>query len=48
MISSSSWCRMWPTPRAAGKILAKVAEKKGWAVTGMEIYPTGTSDFSMA
>jgi branched-chain amino acid transport system substrate-binding protein len=33
--------------RAAGKILGKVAKKKGWDVTGMEIYPTGTSDFSM-
>jgi branched-chain amino acid transport system substrate-binding protein len=33
--------------RAAGKILGKVAAKKGWNVTGMEIYPTGTSDFSM-
>ena len=33
--------------RAAGKILGKVAAKKGWDVTGMEIYPTGTSDFSM-
>ncbi|HKI48485.1 MAG TPA: ABC transporter substrate-binding protein, partial [Desulfobacteria bacterium] len=33
--------------RAAGKILGKVAAKKGWDITGMEIYPTGTSDFSM-
>ena len=33
--------------RAAGKILGKVAAKKGWDVTGMEIYPTGTGDFSM-
>ena len=33
--------------RAAGKILGKVAAKKGWNVTGMEIYPTGTGDFSM-
>jgi len=33
--------------RAAGKILGKLAKKKGWDVTGMEIYPTGTTDFSM-
>ncbi len=33
--------------RAAGKILGKVAAKKGWDVTGMEVYPTGTGDFSM-
>ena len=33
--------------RAAGKILGKLAKKMGWDVTGTEIYPTGTSDFSM-
>jgi branched-chain amino acid transport system substrate-binding protein len=33
--------------RAAGQILEKVASEKGWNVTGTEIYPTGTGDFSM-
>jgi branched-chain amino acid transport system substrate-binding protein len=33
--------------RAAGKILKKVAAKKGFDITGLEIYPTGTTDFSM-
>ncbi len=33
--------------RAAGAILGKLAAKNGWDVTGTEIYPTGTTDFSM-
>jgi branched-chain amino acid transport system substrate-binding protein len=33
--------------RAAGQILEKLATEKGWNVTGTEIYPTGTGDFSM-
>jgi branched-chain amino acid transport system substrate-binding protein len=33
--------------RAAGQILEKLASEKGWNVTGTEIYPTGTGDFSM-
>jgi len=34
--------------RAGGGIIAKVMEKKGWHVIGKpEIYPTGTTDFSM-
>ena len=33
--------------RAAGEILKKVIEPKGWTVTGMEVFPTGTGDFSM-
>ncbi len=33
--------------RAGGKIIAKIMAKKGWNVLGQEIYPTGTSDFSM-
>jgi branched-chain amino acid transport system substrate-binding protein len=33
--------------KAAGEILAKLAKEKGWNVTGTEIYPTGTGDFSM-
>jgi branched-chain amino acid transport system substrate-binding protein len=33
--------------RGAAKIIEKIAKKKGWNVTGMEIYPTGATDFSM-
>lgn len=33
--------------RGAAKIIEKIATKKGWNVTGMEIYPTGATDFSM-
>ncbi len=33
--------------RAGGGIIAKVMGKKGWAVIGTEIYPTGSTDFSM-
>ncbi len=33
--------------RAAGQILSKVAGEKGFDIKGMEIYPTGTGDFSM-
>lgn len=33
--------------RGAANIMNKVALKKGWNVTGVEIYPTGASDFSM-
>jgi branched-chain amino acid transport system substrate-binding protein len=33
--------------RAAGEILKKVAEPQGFTVTGLEIFPTGTTDFSM-
>jgi branched-chain amino acid transport system substrate-binding protein len=33
--------------RGAAEVMEKVAIKKGWNVTGMEIYPTGASDFSM-
>lgn len=33
--------------RGAAKVMKAVAEKKGWNVTGVEIYPTGASDFSM-
>ena len=33
--------------RAGGSIIAKIMTKKGWKVLGQEIYPTGTSDFSM-
>ncbi|WP_299980664.1 ABC transporter substrate-binding protein [Desulfobacula sp.] len=34
--------------RGAAKVMAKVAGSKGFEVTGSEIFPTGTSDFSMA
>jgi branched-chain amino acid transport system substrate-binding protein len=33
--------------RGAAKVMKSVAEKQGWNVTGVEIYPTGASDFSM-
>jgi branched-chain amino acid transport system substrate-binding protein len=33
--------------RVAAKIMNSVAIKKGWNVTGVEIYPTGATDFSM-
>ena len=33
--------------RAAAGIVKDIAEKKGWNVTGLEIYPTGATDFSM-
>ena len=33
--------------RGAAKVMEDVAKKKGWNVTGVEIYPTGASDFSM-
>ncbi|MCF8145221.1 MAG: ABC transporter substrate-binding protein [Deltaproteobacteria bacterium] len=33
--------------RGGGKVLGKVAADKGWQVLGTEIYPTGTTDFSM-
>jgi branched-chain amino acid transport system substrate-binding protein len=33
--------------RGAAKIMNAVATKKGWNVTGVEIYPTGATDFSM-
>jgi branched-chain amino acid transport system substrate-binding protein len=33
--------------RGAAKVMQKVATKKGWNVTGVEIYPTGATDFSL-
>jgi branched-chain amino acid transport system substrate-binding protein len=33
--------------RGGGEIIAKVAAAQGWTVTGTEVYPTGTTDFSM-
>ncbi len=33
--------------RGAAKVMNSVATKKGWNVTGVEIYPTGATDFSM-
>lgn len=33
--------------RGAAEIIKKVATDKGWNVTGLEIYPTGATDFSM-
>lgn len=33
--------------RGGGDYLGKVAAGQGWTVTGTEVYPTGTTDFSM-
>ena len=33
--------------RGAAEIIKKIATKKGWNVTGLEIYPTGATDFSI-
>jgi hypothetical protein len=34
--------------RAGGESIAKLMQEKGWALTGPpEIYPTGTTDFSL-
>ena len=33
--------------RGAANVMKAVATKKGWNVTGVEIYPTGATDFSM-
>jgi branched-chain amino acid transport system substrate-binding protein len=33
--------------RGAAKVMEKVATKQGWNVTGVEIYPTGATDFSL-
>jgi branched-chain amino acid transport system substrate-binding protein len=33
--------------RGAAEVMNSVATKKGWNVTGVEIYPTGATDFSM-
>jgi len=33
--------------RAGGDLVAKLAAEKGWEVLGKEIYPTGTTDYSV-
>ncbi len=33
--------------RGAAKVMESVAAKQGWNVTGVEIYPTGATDFSL-
>src|SRR5512136_2614901 len=33
--------------RAGGDLVAKLAGEKGWEVLGKEVYPTGTTDFSV-
>jgi branched-chain amino acid transport system substrate-binding protein len=33
--------------RAAGNALKEGLEKKGWKIVGFEVYPTGTTDFSV-
>jgi branched-chain amino acid transport system substrate-binding protein len=34
--------------RGAAEIIKDIAGKKGWNVTGLEVFPTGATDFSMA
>ena len=34
-------------PGEGGDTVAKMATEKGWEVLGKEIYPTGTTDFSV-
>jgi len=33
--------------RAGGDIVAKIAGEKGWEIVGKEVYPTGTTDYSV-
>jgi branched-chain amino acid transport system substrate-binding protein len=33
--------------RGAAEIIQSIATKKGWNVTGLEVFPTGATDFSM-
>ena len=33
--------------RGGGDVLGKVAAKAGWTIDGTEVYPTGTTDYSM-
>ncbi len=33
--------------RAGGDIVAKIAGEKGWEIIGKEVYPTGTTDYSV-
>jgi branched-chain amino acid transport system substrate-binding protein len=33
--------------RSSGELMGKLAAQQGWTVTGTEVYPTGTTDFSM-
>jgi len=33
--------------RGAAELVKDIATKKGWNVTGLEVYPTGATDFSM-
>jgi branched-chain amino acid transport system substrate-binding protein len=33
--------------RGSGELMGKLAAQQGWTVTGTEVYPTGTTDFSM-
>jgi branched-chain amino acid transport system substrate-binding protein len=33
--------------RAGGELVSKLATEKGWEVLGKEVYPTGTTDFSV-
>ncbi len=42
MVQDVAWARK------LGDILGKVMAKKGWKILGHTVYPTGTTDFSMA
>ena len=33
--------------RAGGDMVAKIAGEKGWEIVGKEVYPTGTTDYSV-
>jgi len=33
--------------RAGGKIMGRILAKKGWEVVGQQVYPTGTTDYSV-
>lgn len=33
--------------RAGGDLVAKIAGEKGWKIVGKEVYPTGTTDYSV-
>ncbi len=41
MVQDVAWAR------ALGKILGGIMKKKGWKVVGHQVYPTGTTDYSM-
>jgi len=42
MVQDVAWAR------ALGKIIGKIMGKKGWKIVGHTVFPTGTTDYSMA